>query len=162
SSPHAATEASTGRSSCAGSIRPEAEMQAGGGATGSASLLADTARRVPERTALVHGEHSLRYAELETAVDRLSARLQELGGPLEEDFGAAAEPAQPLDAAIAAILYTSGTTGQPKGALVAHVSEVNAGAFLPPVLQLGPSDAALFVVPITHRFGYTSLHATIA
>ena len=225
-------------------------MQAGGGATGIACLLADTARRLPERTALVHGEQSLRYAELERAVDRLSARLREAGGPLEgqrvaivapnvpalvlalfaayragavavplsarlreheirgaledakpalvlsvrahggysfadlgrelardlstrwlvvaedgtieEDFGAAAEPAKPLDAAIAAILYTSGTTGQPKGALVTHVSEVNAGTFLPPVLQLGPSDAALLVVPITHRFGYTSLHATIA
>lgn len=83
-------------------------------------------------------------------------------GAIGDALGPGAEPSEPLDGSTAAILYTSGTTGRPKGALVAHASELAAARFLPPLLRLQPADAMLLVVPVTHRFGYTCLHAAVA
>jgi acyl-CoA synthetase (AMP-forming)/AMP-acid ligase II len=69
---------------------------------------------------------------------------------------------EPLDPDIGLILYTSGTTGLPRGALITHQSEV-AGAFgLDDVLASGPRDVCVFAVPISHAFGMTCLLGCIA
>jgi fatty-acyl-CoA synthase len=84
-------------------------------------------------------------------------------GEVEEELsGRADEPAERLDASIAAILYTSGTTGDQKGALVRHVREVAGARELARVLELTPRDAAVFVIPISHAFGLTTLLATLS
>jgi len=71
------------------------------------------------------------------------------------------EPA-PLDGEVAAILYTSGTTGVPKGVLVKHVRELEGSRFLADTLGLGPDDRCGLIVPISHAFGLTCMHAAIA
>jgi long-chain acyl-CoA synthetase len=69
---------------------------------------------------------------------------------------------EPLGEEIAAILYTSGTTGVAKGVLVKHVREVEGSRFLADVLDLGPEDRCGLIVPISHAFGLTCMHAAIA
>jgi len=64
----------------------------------------------------------------------------------------AAAPEAALDAQFGAILYTSGTTGMPKGALVKHERELGGAHQMGTVLGLTPEDTCIFVVPITHAF----------
>ena len=72
------------------------------------------------------------------------------------------EPA-PLDwGEIAAILYTSGTTGIPKGVLVKHVREVEGAHFLADSLRLASADRCALIVPISHAFGLTCFHSAVA
>lgn len=51
------------------------------------------------------------------------------------------------------ILYTSGTTGVPKGAMLTHANLVNNGLLMAEVLETGPEDRFLVVVPLFHIFG---------
>ena len=62
-------------------------------------------------------------------------------------------PAEPLDPDTAAILYTSGTTGAPKGALVSHACLLAGARELGALAELDPTDASILVVPIAHAFG---------
>jgi acyl-CoA synthetase (AMP-forming)/AMP-acid ligase II len=75
---------------------------------------------------------------------------------------ATSEPA-PLEwGEVAAILYTSGTTGIPKGVLVKHVREVEGARFLAETLRLAPDDRCALIVPISHAFGLTCFHSAVA
>jgi acyl-CoA synthetase (AMP-forming)/AMP-acid ligase II len=56
-----------------------------------------------------------------------------------------------------ALLYTSGTTGAPKGAVVRHARELGVGAALSNVLELTPEDTCAQVIPIAHAFGLNCL-----
>jgi long-chain acyl-CoA synthetase len=81
---------------------------------------------------------------------------------------AAAEPApalhptHPTDTAV--ILYTSGTTGKPKGAELTHANLlVNCSVVVPKLAATGPDDVALATLPLFHSFGQTCIqNATIA
>jgi acyl-[acyl-carrier-protein]-phospholipid O-acyltransferase/long-chain-fatty-acid--[acyl-carrier-protein] ligase len=56
---------------------------------------------------------------------------------------------------IATIMFTSGSTGTPKGVMLTHanvLSNINAVA---QVIQLGPDDCMLGVLPFFHSFGFT-------
>lgn len=88
--------------------------------------------------------------------------LEPAGGPLPrlEDEAARAEPidgyrpAHPFDTAT--LLYTSGTTGQPKGAQGSHfalVEQVN--VLLLSTFDLRPGDVVLGTLPLFHTFGQT-------
>jgi HIP---CoA ligase len=88
-------------------------------------------------------------------VDPLAEVVQMLPG------GGAASTTEPLDGSVAALLYTSGTTGLAKGALVTHVRELETSRYLARALELTPEDAAAFVVPVSHAFGLTCLLSTI-
>jgi long-chain acyl-CoA synthetase len=63
----------------------------------------------------------------------------------------------------AVILYTSGTTGVPKGAELSHANlRSNASTFLR-VLALEPDDVVFGALPLFHAFGQTcGLHTSIA
>jgi long-chain acyl-CoA synthetase len=53
------------------------------------------------------------------------------------------------------ILYTSGTTGRPKGALLSHNNLVSNARAFSEATESGPDDNTLCVMPIFHSFGWT-------
>lgn len=53
----------------------------------------------------------------------------------------------------AVILYTSGTTGKPKGALLTHLGIIHSSLTFARCHGLGPADRALVAVPLSHVTG---------
>ena len=70
----------------------------------------------------------------------------------EAAIEARADAVQPDD--IADILFTSGTTGQPKGAMSAHRQSVGVARAWGEVAGVTPDDRYLVVNPFFHSFGY--------
>jgi long-chain acyl-CoA synthetase len=75
-------------------------------------------------------------------------------------LAAAAEPASlpaqrdPMDVAV--ILYTSGTTGKPKGAMLAHISLVmNVETAITESFEIREDDVTIACLPLFHTFGQT-------
>lgn len=54
---------------------------------------------------------------------------------------------------MAAIVYTSGTTGRPKGAMLTHLGIIHSTLHYEHHFGVGPDDTALLVVPATHITG---------
>jgi long-chain acyl-CoA synthetase len=92
------------------------------------------------------------------------------GGEGDDGVGvlAAAEPVTALHATraedTAVILYTSGTTGKPKGAELTHSNLlINCALVVPRLLPIGPEDVTLATLPLFHSFGQTCIqNATLA
>ncbi|MGE0385169.1 MAG: class I adenylate-forming enzyme family protein [Gammaproteobacteria bacterium] len=55
----------------------------------------------------------------------------------------------------AAIVYTSGTTGRPKGAMITHLGLVHAGMTYARVMDLTAADRGVAAVPLSHVTGLT-------
>jgi len=73
------------------------------------------------------------------------------------------EPIMREDADTAVILYTSGTTGTPKGAELTHANLRRNVATVVEMLQLRPDDVILGALPPFHAFGQTAgRNATVA
>jgi fatty-acyl-CoA synthase len=84
----------------------------------------------------------LAFEELSTARAGASSgiELEDVMGDLHAD--------QPIN-----IQFTSGTTGQPKGATLTHFNIVNNGFFVAERMNLGPGDRLCIPVPLYHCFG---------
>jgi acyl-CoA synthetase (AMP-forming)/AMP-acid ligase II len=80
-----------------------------------------------------------------------------LGEVQAEQNGCGVHEGEPLAVEIGALLYTSGTTGAPKGALVKHSTESEGGQQVSGFLGSTPEDVAIFVIPIAHAFGLKAL-----
>jgi long-chain acyl-CoA synthetase len=66
------------------------------------------------------------------------------------------EPVEREDGDTAVILYTSGTTGQPKGAELTHHNLVtNAATTSETLIEIGPDDVIMGCLPLFHVFGLT-------
>ncbi|OLT00286.1 long-chain-fatty-acid--CoA ligase [Pseudonocardia sp. CNS-004] len=66
------------------------------------------------------------------------------------------EPVDRADSDTAVILYTSGTTGTPKGAELTHRNLAsNAAVTAETLLQVGPDDVIMGCLPLFHVFGLT-------
>jgi acyl-CoA synthetase (AMP-forming)/AMP-acid ligase II len=123
-----------------------------------------------EPAALVSPDSYMGYSFSEV-VQRLLPRLptvrgylivDELGEVEREEARRGAVQATALDPGTAAILYTSGTTGAPKGALVTDACLLAGARELAALLELEPRDVSVLVVPISHAFGLGCLLATVA
>jgi long-chain acyl-CoA synthetase len=76
--------------------------------------------------------------------------------------------AAPLDVAhptaaddTAVILYTSGTTGRPKGAELTHANLLANARVPEQLVGLGPETVALVALPLFHAFGMTVMHNAV-
>jgi long-chain acyl-CoA synthetase len=75
----------------------------------------------------------------------LIADLPEQGSPVERD-----------DNDVAVILHTSGTTGNPKGAMLTHENMGrNAEVCVRTLIHVGPADVMMGCLPLFHVFGLT-------
>ncbi|MFF3340769.1 4-coumarate--CoA ligase family protein [Streptomyces flavidovirens] len=105
----------------------------------------------------------------------VARRAAELVGGIEEIFvcdsaeghrsvldmlvSTAPEPQLTIDPSedIAALPYSSGTTGVPKGVMLTHRSIATNLAQLDPFIPMGPGDRILAVLPFFHIYGLTAL-----
>lgn len=87
-----------------------------------------------------------------------------------DDFDESIHAVPPLDEVVerddsdtAVILYTSGTTGMPKGAELTHANLLHNTACIVDMLQLTPQDVIIGALPLFHAFGQTvGLGAAVA
>jgi len=78
-----------------------------------------------------------------------------LAGVAGSDPWVRVAPTQPDDVAV--ILYTSGTTGDPKGAALTHSNLAWNARITGEHLEYGTDDVALCILPFFHSFGQTAL-----
>ena len=99
-------------------------------------------------------------AKLVIASRQTEASASELGLPIlyVEDLPDAARRAEPLPAAaiasdtLAEIVFTSGTTGEPKGAMLSHGNLMASATTMTRVLSFGVGDRLLSVLPLSHLY----------
>ncbi|RME01023.1 MAG: long-chain fatty acid--CoA ligase, partial [Calditrichaeota bacterium] len=80
-----------------------------------------------------------------------AATLAQMMQPQPADF----DTVQTMPDDTAVILYTSGTTGQPKGAELSHANMVMNAMVVRDLFRLTPEDVQLIVLPLFHSFGQT-------
>ena len=75
--------------------------------------------------------------------------------------GESPEPAAVAEEDTAVILYTSGTTGRPKGARLTHLGIVHSSMHYQLAMALGPEDSSIAAVPLSHVTGLVGLVTTM-
>jgi long-chain acyl-CoA synthetase len=66
-------------------------------------------------------------------------------------------PAEVGEEDTAVILYTSGTTGRPKGAMLTHLGIVHSALSFANCVGLGPADRSILAVPASHVTGLVAI-----
>ncbi|MFF8290943.1 4-coumarate--CoA ligase family protein [Streptomyces sp. NPDC016309] len=129
----------------------------------------------PEEFATQLRDSSARWIVTVSPLLPTARRAAELAGGIAEVFvcdeaeghrsvldmlgSTAPEPAVPIDPDedLAALPYSSGTTGVPKGVMLTHRSIATNLAQLEPTIPMGPGDRVLAVLPFFHIYGLTAL-----
>lgn len=74
------------------------------------------------------------------------------------DATAKAEPVEAAnDRQCAALIYTTGTTGAPKGVMLSHRNLLFIAAISSRLRKVGPDDVVYAVLPISHVYGFASV-----
>ncbi|MEH0545081.1 4-coumarate--CoA ligase family protein [Streptomyces sp. B21-105] len=129
----------------------------------------------PEELAKQLGDSAARWIVTVSPLLQTARRAAELAGGVEEIFvcdtapghrslvdmlgSTAPEPQVAIDpvADVAALPYSSGTTGVPKGVMLTHRQIATNLAQLEPAISAGPGDRILAVLPFFHIYGLTAL-----
>ena len=88
--------------------------------------------------------------------------VDESGETRDEVSGRGTDAGLTMAPGTAAILYTSGTTGAPKGALVTGGCASAGGVALAERLELSSEDVSALIIPISHAFGLGALLAALS
>ena len=99
----------------------------------------------------------------------LEARVETLGTQGDGSFATAAAAAEPFSDVVpraaddlAAMLYTSGTTGRSKGAMLTHANLASNARALHDIWGFGPDDVLLHTLPVFHVHGlFVALHCAM-
>ena len=119
-------------------------------------LLATTAERLAQLAPVLARCPDLRAVLLADGdVPPASSSLPVLAWPARED--AAFSPHRRIDTDVAAILYTSGSTGQPKGVVLSHRNMVAGAQSVASYLDLRADDRLLAVLPLSFDYGLSQL-----
>ncbi len=73
-----------------------------------------------------------------------------------QERGAAYDRVHPKDSDIAVFLYTSGTTGRQKGAMLSHENFLGNFRSLDAAIDILPDDNFLVILPLFHAFAFTT------
>ena len=119
-------------------------------------LLATTAERLAQLAPVFERCPDLRAVLLADGdVPPASSPLPVLAWPAREDADLA--PHRRIDTDVAAILYTSGSTGQPKGVVLSHRNMVAGAQSVASYLDLRADDRLLAVLPLSFDYGLSQL-----
>lgn len=80
---------------------------------------------------------------------------------LHEDQSADRLPARGIDLDLAALLYTSGSTGEAKGVMLTHLNITSATQSIGAYLRLCREDVILNVLPLSFGYGLTQLFPAV-
>ena len=120
-----------------------------------AHILADSGSRLlvatPARLSTLEQADIPHTCEMISETDALAAAVAQ-----EADL--TASPADPAD--LAAILYTSGSTGLPKGVMLSHANMWLGAESVAQYLELAPDDRTLAVLPLSFDYGQSQLLST--
>jgi long-chain acyl-CoA synthetase len=116
-------------------------------ALGWTGVLAGSGARV-----VVWGEGVASRGEVAGAHPGLAAL--ELHAATEDDPALVAPPSTVGPADVASLIFTSGTTGRPKGVQLTHGNFTALVAALAPIFPLSAGDAVLSVLPLHHTFEF--------
>lgn len=114
-------------------------------------------------TAVIHDGKLGQLLPPATQVPTVKLRIAADPFPGSEDFSALLQSEPMGEAAtveeedVAAVLYTSGTTGNPKGAMLTHLNIVHSVMHYELVMGLNAQDRTAVVVPLSHVTGLVAL-----
>ena len=121
-------------------------------AAGWASVVAESAARavvwddtVKARQEIAASSPSLHAMDLHAVMEH-DGTLSPLPLPVDVEV-------RPTD--VASLIFTSGTTGRPKGVMLTHANFTSLVAALAPIFPLSRGDAVLSVLPLHHTFEFT-------
>jgi acyl-CoA synthetase (AMP-forming)/AMP-acid ligase II len=104
--------------------------------------------------------HAERHAAASSALPGLQRGAVRADAEPETGPRADAEPETgPRADAVAAIIFTSGTTGMPKGVMLTHDGLTHFGRVSAESRRLGPEDRSYAYLPMTHIFGLATVLA---
>lgn len=104
--------------------------------------------------------HERDHADIEQSLTELDSPPQSVALEPDAGFaeGAPAETSAPDARSLALILYTSGTTGAPKGVMLSHANLLANAQAVVEYLELRPEDSVLDVLPCYYAYGASVLH----
>ena len=114
---------------------------------------AEFACNIPPSRAIPKLQHSFVVGNLIGAASLFDSIL---------DFRGAIDPYDSDEEETAFILYTSGTTGKPKGALLTHLGVIHSSLTFVRCLELNHEDRSVIAVPISHVTGLVGIFLAIA
>ena len=122
----------------------------------SAAEMANLAATSGARIAILSERTEERMPELPGRLAAAGLQLRLV--PLHEALRGGPEVPLPHSASpddVASLIFTSGTTGTPKGVMLTHRNFASLVARLAGVFDLGPGDGLLSVLPLHHTFEFT-------
>ncbi len=121
-----------------------------------ASLLFCDVKHLPVAVEAVSGLNvglAMTSAAAESNPTQTKVSAPSLAADLDSIFAAGPgnfQPIVPAEGDLAALLYTSGTTADPKGVMLSHANLVGEANSVLAIMKVGPEDALLGILPMFH------------